>query len=96
MSTVCDSCKERLNVADGCAGLSIYDPAPDFRAMVISRPRRPPQIDLCAGCLLKLIEVLKLPPDTFTPRLPPPAEPALVGALTAEDLLQLGLNKEDP
>lgn len=93
MSTVCDSCKQLVNEENGHARVSIFDPSPDFSAAVISLPRRPPTIDLCATCLLKLITSLGLPPDTFIPRPPriEPAEPRPVGALTEEDLVKLGL-----
>jgi hypothetical protein len=96
MSTVCDSCKQTLRQDDGCARIMITDPAPDFQNITAgSLPtfRRPPEIDLCAVCLLKLIAALDLPPNTFTPR-PPRAEPTEhvpVGALTEEDLVRLGL-----
>ena len=75
----------------------INDPSPDFRTLPVDGAiptfRRPPQLDLCAACLVKLIGLMKLPPDTFTPR-PPPAEPTSpVGALTREDLAKLGLTE---
>lgn len=105
MSTMCDGCKQLLDQDDGHARVSIFDPAPDFSSNKIwtavpegiSLPRRAPQIDLCATCLLKLIAALDLPPDTFVPR-PPRAEPVAdvpAGALTPEDLVALGL-KVDP
>jgi hypothetical protein len=97
MSMMCDSCKQIVNEENGHARISISDPSPDFSAAVISMPRRPPTIDLCATCLLKLIASLALPPDTFTPRAPrvEPTEPTPMGALTQEDLVRLGL-KETP
>jgi hypothetical protein len=95
MSTVCDSCKQTLLQEEGCARIIISDPAPDFQDISVkagSTYRRPPQIDLCANCLTKLIAALNLPPDTFTPRPPPHAESLpCTGALTDEDLVRLGL-----
>lgn len=96
MSTKCDSCKETVNEDDGSANVGIRDPAPDFNPDangLYSTPniRRVPTVDLCARCLVKMIEVLGLPKDTFTPRTAkkPPDSPT--GGLTPEDLIALGL-----
>jgi len=103
MSTICDSCKQPLKRDDGCASLSITDPTPDYSTIAVDdlpkfRHRRSPQIDFCATCLVKLIEVMALPPDTFAPGPPPataPVEDLPQGALSQEDLIALGL-KEVP
>ncbi len=106
MSLVCDSCKQPLDEGDGGARLLITDPTIDYRTLIesgpsaLSAPRQPPRIDFCASCLVRLIEVLGLPPDTFTPR-PLPTEPAELaadpptGALTKKDLIALGLEGND-
>lgn len=94
MSIKCDSCNELLDEDDGHARISIFDPAPDFSAAVIPPPRRPPQLDLCATCLVRAIEVLGLPKDAFVPRpapVVPVASPSPTGALTPDDLVALGL-----
>lgn len=100
MSTMCDSCKQPMQPDDGCARIMITDPSPDYSSVSVENLptfRRPPALDVCAACLLKLVTALSLPPDTFTPR-PPRVEPAVptpAGALTEEDLIKLGL-KDNP
>lgn len=97
MSTICDACKKVLDHDDGCARVMITDPTPDFHSLSpdeiagLSHRRTLPQVDLCATCLTKMIEVMELPPDTFTPR-PARAATASTGALSAEDLAQLGID----
>lgn len=93
MSTICDSCREPMPPDEGGARVTIQDPTPDFRTVTAdSLPsyRRPPQLDLCPRCLMKLIEHLHLPADTFTPQLPA-AKATPAGALTAKELIDLGL-----
>lgn len=97
MSMICDSCKQPLVQDDGYGQIRISDPTFDYRSGKTPTFRTPPQIDLCSSCLLKMIGALGLPPDTFVPRPPPPPAPPpleLAGALTPEDLVALGLDKE--
>lgn len=95
MSTLCDSCKQIASPSEGGARVTVQDPALDLRALApdaeIPSFRRPPQLDLCASCLVALIKFLDLPEDTFTPQVLPAAPPPPPGALTEEDLKQLGL-----
>jgi hypothetical protein len=97
VSTRCDVCQATVSQDDGWARLSIFDPAPDFSSpAILPPPRRPPQLDLCAACLVRAIELLGLPRDTFVPRPAPAAPPPAAGALTPGDLVALGLvGKED-
>lgn len=94
MSIKCDSCKQNLNQDDGSARMMISDPTPDFRGGEMPVIRRSPQLDLCATCLVKAIEILGLPADAFVPRskpAAPAAPPESSGALTPDDLIELGL-----
>lgn len=102
MSKICDSCKQSMPQGGGGAEIWITDPTPDFRNMSVDTfdtlpitTRQPPRLDICPSCLLRLVDTLALPPDTFTPRLPPAEPPTPAGALTEEDLVELGL-KEKP
>jgi hypothetical protein len=84
-----------MSRTEGGARIMIQDPTPDLQTLMTADSclpiyRHPPQLDLCPRCLVKLIEHLHLPADTFTP-LPPAAEPTPAGALTAKDLIGLGL-----
>ena len=83
MSTLCDSCKQTVHQEDGYARIVISDPTPDLQSISVEAlptHRYPPQIDLCANCLTKLIEVLSLPPDTFTPRPPRPEHASVLSS----------------
>jgi hypothetical protein len=96
MSTLCDSCKQVVRQEDGCARVMVHDPVPDFQALsveLIPTYRNPPQIDLCAACLTRMVEVLGLPPGTFTPRARRIESVPSPGALTEEDLIGLGLKE---
>lgn len=90
MATKCDSCAHTIHEADGGAHVFVRDAMPDYTLGVVPPYRQAPKIDLCAGCLTKLIDTLGLSDDTFRPRKPQQKSP-LMGALSEADLAALGL-----
>lgn len=100
MATVCDACGTKFGRDEGHASLHVAPPRPDlklFRALAEAGqsydPPEPLALDLCLSCTSKVLTQLGLPtevcdlPQAPTPEVgPPPA-----GALTEEDLRELGI-----
>jgi len=105
MATICDACGEKFGRDAGHSTLHVSPPRPDmklFQALVTAgrsfTSHDPLALDLCLACTAKTLARLGLPtdvcelpamPTTPTPDEDPDRPPA--GALTEEDLRQLGL-----
>lgn len=99
---VCDACGEKYGRDEGSANLHVSPPRPDakhFEALVIAgqsyRIRESLTLDLCRTCVRKALAHLGLSTDVCelpepVPQIGDPERPSS-GALTEEDLRQLGL-----
>lgn len=99
---VCDACEEKYGRESGNASLHVSPPRPDFKlfqALAVAgksyESHEPLALDLCLACTRKTLAHLGLPTEVCDlPQLPTTddEEPASsAGALTDEDLRQLGL-----
>jgi len=99
MATVCDSCEAKYGRDAGSSSLNVSPPRPDFQALAAAgRPyeyREPLALDLCLACTRKALAQLGISTEICDlPELPKPDEETdrpNIGALTDEDLRQLGL-----
>jgi hypothetical protein len=108
MAMVCDACGAKFarDGSEGHATLAIAPPRLDFKMIqsLVSagkyiEPREHATHDLCRGCTIKALAHLGLPTDICElPDLPsegsPPDSPPPTGALTADDLRELGLEPD--
>lgn len=106
MSMVCDACGTKFGRNDGLSTLNVSPPLPDYRvfqefAAIGQLPTHhdPLRLDLCLTCTARVLEHLGLSTAICAPpQMPPtPADPAQppTGALTEDDLRQLGLTEDD-
>jgi hypothetical protein len=100
MAMICDACGTKYANDGGSAHLRVSPHRADFKvyqahavAGQTYEPLEPLTLDLCLACASKALAHLGLPTAVCEPpRLPPTDEaPELGGALTDEDLKNLGL-----
>ena len=102
MGMICDACGTKYARDDGQSTLNVSPPRVDFKLIQAlteaGQTYEHPEhlhLDLCVACTSKVLSHLGLSTEICTlPQLPPaPSEPAPpnAGALTKEDLRQLGL-----
>jgi len=102
MGMICDACGTKFGHDNGQSTLNVSPPRIDFKmiqalteAGQIYEHREHLHLDLCLSCTSKVLSHLGLSTEICTlPQLPPAsteAAPPNTGALTEEDLRQLGL-----
>jgi hypothetical protein len=107
MAMVCDACGTKFSRDNGQSSLHVTPPRVDFRMIeALARAGLPPyeqpdfmQLDLCIQCTSKALTHLGLPTKICElPVLPTEAAESdgNAGALTADDLRQLGLDPNMP
>lgn len=105
MASICDSCGEKFTRDSGSAHLRVSPPRVSFKLLqaLVTAGRAheshdPLELDLCLACTRTTLTHLKQPTDVCDlPEVPPsilmtdPPDGPNIGALTDEDLRQLGL-----
>ncbi len=107
MATICDGCKTKIHFDDGSGGgmLSVRHQQPHgdyFRRAITAgispiSPHGASDLDLCETCTEKVLVLLGFPTETLIkiPPIPGEEEPdpdqPLAGALTDDELRELGL-----
>lgn len=109
MALVCDVCATKFGHSDCRANLNVSPTQPNlkiFQALAAAgrswEPVEPLALDLCVECTKKVLGILGLSAAVCeSPAVPEPTpndeapERPNIGALTAEDLRQLGLTGDD-